>query len=70
VVLGDGKTRFEFADREHHHHAVCVKCKKIEDVAVSEDKLKLEDRLITKNDFNITHHTLEFFGICGTCNKL
>ncbi len=70
VVLGDGRVRYEFADRDHHHHAVCVNCQRIVDVELSEDITKLEDQLKTKIDFKITHHTLEFFGICGTCQNV
>ncbi len=67
VLLEDGKLRYEFSDRSHHHHAVCVKCKKIEDVELKDDAEHLEKLIKTKNDFIITRHTLEFFGVCGEC---
>ncbi len=67
VMLKDGKTRYEFADRGHHHHLVCTSCKKIEDVELRDDEHGLDKLVKTQNDFLITHHSLEFFGLCGAC---
>ena len=67
VMLKDGKTRYEFADRGHHHHLVCTSCKKIEDVELRDDEPGLDKLVKTQNDFLITHHSLEFFGLCGAC---
>lgn len=67
VVLEDRKMRYEFAERGHHHHAICTRCKRIEDIEIDEKALKLEELLKGKNDFQITRHTLEFFGVCGEC---
>jgi len=70
VLLEDGKLRYEFADRSHHHHAVCVKCNKIEDVELKDDTEHLERLVKTKNNFEIIRHTLEFFGVCGECKNV
>ncbi len=67
VSLEDGKRRYEFADRDHHHHLVCTSCKKIEDVELKDDEHGLDKLVKTQNDFLITHHSLEFFGLCGAC---
>jgi Fe2+ or Zn2+ uptake regulation protein len=67
VFLEDGKQRYEFSDRDHHHHLVCTRCKRIEDVELKDDESELNKLLKTKIDFQITHHTLEFFGLCGEC---
>jgi len=67
VALGDRKKRFELAGRPHHHHAVCVKCNRIEDVML-DGHLQKEIRIIEKNKkFVITSHSLEFFGLCNNC---
>lgn len=67
VMLGDRKKRFELAGRPHHHHAVCVKCNRIEDVML-DGHLQKEIRAIEKNKkFVITSHSLEFFGLCNNC---
>ena len=67
VILDDRKIRYEFAERDHHHHAICTRCKRIEDVEIDEDKLKIDNLLKDKSNFQITRHTLEFFGVCGEC---
>ena len=65
----DGIARFEFkADgqmMEHHHHVICRKCKK---VASIEFCLSEEWRsALAKMGYSDPDHTLEFFGICKTC---
>lgn len=65
VELGDGKKRYELKDLKHHHHLVCNKCGKIEDVELNE-KIILEE-LSKKTDFRVENHNLEFFGICVNC---
>lgn len=69
VALDDGKLRYEFADRDHHHHLVCERCKKIEDVEL-EDDAKLEKMITTKTTFQVIKHHLEFSGLCGKCAKV
>lgn len=55
------------AKREEHHHAICTKCGKIEDV--SRCNIRRLEREIEKNmNFNVTSHSLEFFGLCSECN--
>ncbi len=70
VSLEEGKLRYEFADRAHHHHAVCTKCKKIEDIELEDDIALLKRHMKTKNNFAIIRHTLEFFGLCGECQNV
>lgn len=67
VVLNDGLQRFEYVHLPHHHHAVCVKCKKIEDVELENDDIQLAKFIRTPNNFQIMHHALEFFGVCSDC---
>ncbi len=70
VNLGDGLQRFEFLDREHHHHAVCVKCRKVEDVEGENDVSDLEKKVIKQNKFTVLRHSLEFFGLCRECQSV
>ncbi len=64
VHFGDGKKRYELA-RDHHHHLVCKNCNKIEDIEINEEKLltKIENQ----SNFLIKTHTIEFFGLCNSC---
>lgn len=67
IDLADGVQRFEYIDWPHHHHLVCLQCKKIEDVELQEDAGHFEKKIKTKNNFTILRHSLEFFGVCGEC---
>jgi Fur family ferric uptake transcriptional regulator len=65
VDFGDGKKRYEIAG-DHHHHLVCEKCGHIDAI---KDCLPegFEEKVRTTHRFNITHHNLEFFGLCNRC---
>jgi len=72
VDLGDGVRRYELTALEHHHHVVCDKCGKVEDMEAEtlEKSLELlEQRLAKKMGFRVIKHNLEFFGICGNCQS-
>ncbi len=50
------------------HHLNCVKCGKAEVM----DKCPLHDlehKVSTDADFKVYYHTLEFYGLCGTCQQ-
>ena len=65
-LLDDGVKRYEILSK-HHHHAVCVKCRKIDCVEL-EQELKSQERQIEKNNkFKIISHSLEFYGLCPKC---
>jgi Fur family transcriptional regulator, ferric uptake regulator len=74
--FGDGKARYELAsdpqNSEHHHHLICIKCKKIinyDDFVEEELELmkKTENALSKKHHFKIMHHIIHFYGICDHC---
>lgn len=67
IDFGDGVKRYEkVTEKNHHHHVVCNNCGKVKDIT-----LKHENKLIKEASmyslFNITRHSLEFFGICKKC---
>lgn len=54
-------------NRTHHHHVVCRKCVKVEELDTISEKFIQE---VTKNtDFKIENHNLEFIGLCKDCQK-
>lgn len=68
IRLEDRCRYYELASRAHHHHLVCVQCEKVEDVDVSEKELLHEERRVARQkDFAVFRHSLEFFGLCRTC---
>ncbi len=76
--FGEGKARFELTgestDRDHHHHLVCMKCKRIIDYSdmLGEERAfieKIQAKLAERYDFEIRDHFLRFNGICGQCRN-
>lgn len=51
----------------HHHHLVCLKCKAICKVEADDNLAKQEKKLSKKNKFQITNHSLDFYGYCRKC---
>ena len=74
--FGDGKARYELINnpqkKEHHHHLICVECNKIIDYTdFLTEELDLmnrtEQELSRRHRFHITHHVVNFYGICQKC---
>lgn len=75
-AFGDGRARYELShgDEEvrHHHHAVCVKCRKVIDLSefidAEQDLLRnAESELLKKHRFTTLSHTVQHFGVCADC---
>jgi Fur family transcriptional regulator, ferric uptake regulator len=67
VEFGEGKKRYELEDLNHHHHLVCLKCKRVQDIEVKINLQKEEKRIEKRKRFKIRNHNLEFFGYCSDC---
>lgn len=74
--FGDGQTRYEIGrgpgGKPHHHHLVCVKCRRIVDYSdFVQDEValieKTEDGLSRKFGFRILDHEIIFQGVCPEC---
>ena len=68
IDFGDRRKRYEAATLGHHHHLVCVKCGRIEDIKIKKDLEAEEKRIFKQKRFRILRHALEFFGLCPQCN--
>jgi Fe2+ or Zn2+ uptake regulation protein len=67
VDFGDGTKRYELKDLKHHHHLICLRCKKVQDISFNEN-LEWEESNIKKHQkFQVLRHDLEFFGYCQNC---
>lgn len=67
VDFREGKLRYELAG-DHHHHLVCTECQSvtpIHEACVSVSNSEIH----SKYQFQVSHHHLEFFGLCGSCQK-
>lgn len=70
VHFNDRVTRYEIVKQNtHHHHLVCLKCQKVDDISLPGDLSLQEKKVWKKNRFKITQHLLEFFGYCKSCQK-
>ena len=65
--FGDGSATFESSVHKHHHdHLVCLACGKIEEFELQaiED---LQEQVATAHRFQLVHHRMELYGVCGDC---
>ena len=67
VQFHDRNKRFELADLDHHHHLICQKCARIQDIILTEDFEKEAEAIGRRKKFRILRHSLEFFGLCKSC---
>ncbi len=65
LEFGDGKKRYELKDENHHHHLICNRCGRLEDIKLNEEII-IKD-ISNKTNFKIESHSLEFFGLCVNC---
>lgn len=53
---------------EHHHHLVCTRCQRVEDLneaAVA----PLLSSVGRRHDFQVDHAALDFYGLCRSCRR-
>ena len=68
VRFTDRTKRYELVNESgHHHHLVCLQCQRIEDVSFPTDLEQHEKTIWKKNKFKVLQHSLEFFGLCKSC---
>lgn len=70
VVFPDNVVRYELTSLPHHHHLVCLKCKKIthtEQRNLEKKMSEIEKTLAKTNRFKVVDHNLEFYGFCSNC---
>ena len=59
--------RYELASLDHHHHLVCLRCNRVEDIIRENDLVDQERSILKSKGFKVTNHMLEFHGICRGC---
>lgn len=67
IEFGDGKFRYEMKKGDHHH-LICDKCDRIEDITDNFIE-SFEEEILNKRGFQVKKHSLEFFGICKNCQS-
>ena len=66
--FAEGHSVFELDSGKHHDHLVCVKCGHIEEFFDKEIEMR-QEVVAKKAGYMITDHSLNIYGICGTCQK-
>jgi Fur family ferric uptake transcriptional regulator len=61
-----GVDYYEIA-HDHHHHLVCLGCHSIDKVDLGAHLEKQEKAISKVKKFEITNHSLEFYGYCKKC---
>lgn len=69
IRISTKKTMYELSSLPHHHHITCLRCDKTKDVHSCFSKNNLENLAEKTDFFEVTDHSLEFFGICNKCAK-
>ena len=53
---------------EHHHHLVCTRCQKVEDLDETLVRPVLGG-ITQRHGFVVEHERLDFYGLCASCNR-
>jgi len=64
--LGTGSARFD-PNVGHHHHLVCDRCGRTQDVQVDASRLRLPRR--ERGDFVVASAEIVFRGVCSDCSQ-
>lgn len=67
MEFGEGKFRYELAGSDHHH-LICERCGSIGDVSDCSIP-ELEKEIKRKKGFIVKRHSLEFYGVCKSCQQ-
>jgi Fur family transcriptional regulator, ferric uptake regulator len=68
--FGDGQARYELAtEHDHHHdHLICTRCGSIVEF-VNEQIEALQDSVAKQHGFVVSHHKMELYGVCPSCQR-
>jgi Fur family ferric uptake transcriptional regulator len=65
----DRYTRFEKVQKNHHHdHLICTECGIIVEFECNKIE-KLQNKIALENNFELTNHRMQLYGICSPCRK-
>ena len=66
--FADGGSRYDGNRPFPHPHVICTKCGTIVDPQFSNME-EMAAEMAENSGFSITHHRLDFFGLCPKCQK-
>ncbi len=68
IQFNEGKSRYEYAGKPEHHHFICERCGRIEDIGDC-NVSPIITKLIKTKGVLVRRHSLEFFGLCADCQS-
>ena len=66
IAFGTDGKKYESNDKSHHDHLICTICGKIIEFFDKEIEDR-QDRIAKENDFKITGHSMQLYGLCSSC---
>lgn len=69
LLFSDRTTRYESASRDHHHHLICTRCRRVSEISIPENIENTAGSVAATQKFRIQFHRLEFFGLCADCQS-
>jgi Fur family ferric uptake transcriptional regulator len=67
IPVGGGRKGYKVCQDAHHHHLICVRCNKVEEMIFKKTLAPQETEISQRKDFKVLDHLLEFYGLCGDC---
>ena len=61
-----GECTYVYCHVDHHHHAICRRCGRVEDVDCGATT-KVAATLRRRHAFRLDDHSVEFYGLCWQC---
>lgn len=66
IILPDGQTRYELADKKHHHHFQCDDCGRA--FCLDGCVLGMKEPPQLPDGFLVSGHEITYYGTCPSCS--
>ena len=63
---GEGELSYRLCDPEHHHHLICDRCGRVEEIPSCEME-GWATRVAGPRGFTVTMHQADIYGVCARC---
>ncbi|MBM4306513.1 MAG: transcriptional repressor [Deltaproteobacteria bacterium] len=67
IPIGGGKKGYKICEDGHHHHLICIRCNRVEEIVLKNTLALQEKKIARQRGFQVLDHLLEFYGFCGDC---
>jgi len=69
VLVSQKQSFYELADIHDHHHLICTKCEKVEEIELQKQDFKKVVLKKSRQFSQLSTKTIELFGVCNSCEK-